>query len=532
MITRPLLVGVLILVAVALAALAAPATTLAAAPGTPAPTAAPKGPIPAPAAPAKPPTAGATATPVPAAPGAIPPYDPQRDKGCGDCGPNGRAETAGDRAGRWADDCRKAGGSNCEADSVQRLYSEYQAQGKDWATSGYAAPPDMTGSQHNCPDYWAGQAKGCVADGSASGGGSGGGADNGGGFGLPTPASLARAVLGALDWKALLTALIKGLWEVLVGDGFEQIGGDVARLLLATPDLRVDGGGMGNVQRLVDDLRYAAMFACIVAFVLTVVQFMLGQEQAPQAALGRLGAVLFLLGFYRQLVGWLVEGASALAIGVFSVGGDRTTPAFTGLLKALVPMGATTALPLFYLLALVGALLVIAIGAVKILGFAFLLLTYVAGPLLLPLGIHPRTAGWVGVWAEHLVKALLWPVLWALEFRLFGALAGGLTLVDAGGAISGTSLAQGSLGALTALAMLVLMAGTPWALHTQFTLKAGAQAVGRQLGRAADAAAVVATGGAAVSVRGAVAHTIRAQGAAQARADMRAGGEGGGAGRG
>jgi len=517
MITRPLLVGLLILVAVALAALAAPATTLAAAPGTPAPTAAPKGPTPAPAATPKPATTGATATPAPAAPGAIPPYDPKQDKGCGDCGPNGRAETARDRVERWANDCRQAGGGNCEADSVQRLYSEYQAQGKDWATSGYAAPPDMAGSQHNCPDYWAGQAKGCVADGSAGAGGGGsadGGGTTGGGYGLPTPASLARSILGALDFKALLTALIKGLWETLVGDGFEQIGGDVARLLLATPDLRVDGGGMGNVQRLVDDLRYAAMFACLIAFVLTVVQFMLGQEQAPQAALGRLGAVLFALGFYRQLVGWLVEGASALAVGVFGVGGDRTTPAFTGLLKALVPVGATTALPLFYLLALVGALLVITIGAVKILGFAF---------LLLPLGIHPRTAGWVGVWAEHLVKALLWPVLWALEFRLFGALAGGLTLVDAGGAVDGSSLAQGSLGALTALALLALMAGTPWAFHTQFTLKAGAQAVGRQLGRAADAAAVVATGGAAVSVRGAVAHTIRAQGAA------RAGGEGGGA---
>ncbi len=273
--------GFLALLALALVALGTPAAALAAAPGTPAPTAAPRQLTPAPTATAKPPVGGATATPAPA--GVIPPYDPKQDKGCGDCGPNGHAETAGDRVARWADDCRKVGGTNCEADSVQRLYSEYQAQGKDWATSGYAAPPDMAGSQHNCPDYWAGQAKGCVAAGSAGAGGGGSaddGATTGGGYGLPTPTSLARSILGALDFQALLTALIKGLWETLVGDGFEQIGGDVARLLLATPDLRVDGGGMGNVQRLVDDLRYAAMFACIVAFVLTVVQFMLGQEQA------------------------------------------------------------------------------------------------------------------------------------------------------------------------------------------------------------------------------------------------------------
>ncbi len=146
--------AILVLLVLTLAALGTPAAVLAAAPGTPAPTVAPKGPT-ATAVP-KPSSAGGTATPVPAPVGAIPPYDPKRDKGCGDCGPNGRAETAGDRVARWADDCRNAGGSNCEADSVQRLYSEYQAQGKDWAASGYGAPPDMTGSSHNCPDYWAG----------------------------------------------------------------------------------------------------------------------------------------------------------------------------------------------------------------------------------------------------------------------------------------------------------------------------------------------------------------------------------------
>jgi len=511
MITRPLLVGLLILVAVALAALAAPATTLAAAPGTPAPTAAPKGPTPAPAATAKPPTAGATATPVPAAPGAIPPYDPKRDKGCGDCGPNGRAETAGDRVGRWADDCRKAGGSNCEADSVQRLYSEYQAQGKDWATSGYAVPPDMTGSPHNCPDYWAGQAKGCVADGSAAGGGGGnggtGGGDSGAGFGLPTPASLARAVLGALDWTALLTGLLKGLYAVLVGDGIQQLGDQLAGFVLATPNLLAEDGGMGNVQRLVDDLRAAAVGACLVAFTFTVVQFTAGREQEPAAALGRLGAVLLALGFYRPLVGWLLQGASALSSGIQHVGADTTTGAFTGALKLLLPAAA----PLWYLLALLGALLVIAIGVAKIVGLAFLLLTYVAGPLLLPLGIHPRTAGWVGVWAEHLVKALLWPVLWALEFRVFGAIAGGLTLTDARGQFS---LGTGALGALTALALLAIMAGTPWALHTQFTLRQGAQVVVRQAGRAADAAVATATGGASLTVKGAVAGALASRRAA------------------
>jgi hypothetical protein len=501
--------AILVLLVLTLAALGTPAAVLASAPGIPAPTVAPQGPT-ATAVP-KPSSAGGTATPAPAAPGAIPSYDPKRDKGCGDCGPNGHAETARDRVARWADDCRKAGGANCEADGVQRLYSEYRAQGKDWADSGYAAPPDMAGSSHDCPDYWAGQAKGCVADGSAAGTGGGGGGGtggaDGGGFGLPTPASLARAVLGALDWTALLTGLLKGLYAVLVGDGIQQLGDQLAGFVLATPNLLAADGGMGNVQRLVDDLRAAAVGACLVAFTATVIQFTAGREQEPAAALGRLGAVLLALGFYRTLVGWLLQGAGALSSGVQHVGADTTTGAFTGALKLLLP----TAAPLWYLLALLGALLVIAIGVVKIVGLAFLLLTYVAGPLLLPLGIHPRTAGWVGVWAEHLVKALLWPVLWALEFRVFGAITGGLTLTDARGEFSP---ATGALGALTALALLAIMAGTPWALHTQFTLKRGAQVVVRQAGRAADAAAVAATGGASLTVKGAVAGALAGRRAA------------------
>lgn len=498
--SRPLATAIA-LIALALLALGTPTTTLAAAPGTPvpsvAPTAVPRAPISTPTTIAKPTAVGATATPAPAAPGAIPPYDPKRDKGCGDCGPNGHPETAGDRVARWANDCQKAGGTNCEADSVQRLYSEYQAQGKDWATSGYAAPPDMTGSSHNCPDYWAGQAKGCVADGSASGGSnSGTGGDRSGYFGFD-PVGFVRSALGAIDWKALLTGLLKGLYEIVVGDGITQLGDQIASFLLATPNLLSEDGGMGNVQRLVDDLRYAAMFACTVAFTATVLSFMAGREQAPQAALGRLGAVLLALGFYRTLVGWLLRGANEIALGIQHVGADTTTGVFTTTLKLLLPAAA----PLWYILSLLGAVLVIAIGVVKILGLTFLLLTYVAGPILLPLGIHPRTAGWVGMWLEQLVKALCWPLLWAVEFRVFGAIAGGLSFFDAQGQFS---LGTGALGALMALASLLIMTGTPWALHTQFTLRQGAQVLVRQVGRAADVAVIAATGGASTTVRGAV----------------------------
>jgi hypothetical protein len=336
-----------------------------------------------------------------------------------------------------------------------------------------------------------------------SGSGSGGTSVAGAGFSLD-PGALAARVLTALDWKGLLTALLKGLWETLVGDGVERIGGEIALFLVKNPNLLADYGGMGNVQDLVDAFRYAAMAACIVAFTITVMHFMAGREEGPQTAFGRLLAVLFALAFYRPLVGAILDGSSAIAAGVATAGTDATTGAFPAMLKALVPAAA----PVWYLASLAGSLLIIAVGVVKFIGFAFLLLTYAAGPLLLPLAIHPRTAGWVGAWAEHLVKALCWPILWALEFRLFGALNGGLTLLGPGGELSlGTATAN----ALTALAMLVLMAYTPWGLHTQFTVRQGAQVVVRQAGRAADAAAVAVTGGASLTARGAVASALAAR---------------------
>jgi hypothetical protein len=273
---------------------------------------------------------------------------------------------------------------------------------------------------------------------------------------------------------------------------------------------------MANVQGVVDALRLAALGACLVMFAFTVAQFAAGREEAPQAALGRLLAVMVALGFYRTFVGWLLRGAHELAFGVRSIGADSTTGVFTAALKALVPVAA----PFWYILSIVGSGLVIAVGVVKILGLAFLLLTYAAGPLLLPLAIHPRTAGWVGLWAEHLVKVLLWPVLWALQFRLFGAIAGGLTFVDAQGNVN---LGVGALGALTSLAMLVIMAGTPWTLHTKFTVARYGGFVARQAGRAVDAAVLVATGGASWSVKGAAALALRQRSGSQAAKSRQAG---------
>lgn len=439
------------------------------------------------------------------------PYDPERDRGCADCGPNGTSETAKERVYRWAGDCQQSSQPACAteegavADSVERLYSEYTCSELDWADSGFTAePPGWAASRHNRPELFASQT--CGGSGTAGGGGTSGGS---------TASGIAQGILAGLDFRRILTLVIEALWKLVIGDGIEAIGNEIAAFLLATPNLLSNEGSMANVQGVVDALRLAAIGACLIIFTFTVAQFTAGREEAPQAALGRLLAVMVALGFYRTFVGWLLRGANELAFGIQAIGSDNTTGVFNAALAALVP----AALPFWYILSIVGGGLVIAVGVVKILGLAFLLLTYAAGPLLLPLAIHPRTAGWVGLWAEHLVKALLWPVLWALQFRLFGAIAGGLTFVDAQGNLD---LGTGALGALTSLAMLVIMAGTPWTLHTRFTVARYGGFVVRQAGRAVDAAVLVATGGASASVKGAAALALRQRATSRAASSREA----------
>ncbi|HEU5424307.1 MAG TPA: hypothetical protein VFU72_12250 [Nitrolancea sp.] len=459
------------------------------------------------------------------------PYDASRDQGCADCGPNGRVESAQARVYRWAHDCQQSSQPACQtadgalADSVARLYGEYQCQGRDWTTSGFTAlPPDWATSRHNDPALFASPTCGGVSPATAGSGASDSGgvsneSSNGSGqacvgslcvsvsIPLPGPTQLAHAVLAALNWEDVLRQLLQAIYRVIVGDAFEQLGEQGTQILLLMPDLRTSGGAMGNIQRLVDALREAAVALCLVVFAFSLVQYLFGQESEPFGLFTRLGAVLFALAYYRLLLGWLLGGCNAVAGGILTIGADQTTDILPNLLKGLVPVTA----PLWYLVALVGLVFLMALLMVKIAGFATLLILYVAGPLLLPLALHHRTAPWVGLWLEHLVKALLWPALWALELRLFGALANGLSLVDPTGHVALQALEGSALGALTALAMLGLMVVTPWGFHTRFTVRQGAAVLSRTAMRAADSVVLVTSGGTTMSARVALANSLAAR---------------------
>jgi len=253
------------------------------------------------------------------------------------------------------------------------------------------------------------------------------------------------------DW---IGKLLKGLWKALGVDGIAKFGDEIAGWLLRNPDLTTSAGQMGNVQRMTDALRLASLSLVIVLFLVSVYRFWLGGETAPQASLGRLLGVLFALGFYKPLVGWLIGGSNALTDGVLHAGSNAARPSFGALLTAIPDTGA-----LWALAGVIALAFLVVIGIVRMLGFAFLLVLYVVGPLVLPLGLVPETAGYCALWAKHGAKLLFWPVVWAIEFRLFDALKEGLYLPP-------DSAGHFILAPFAALGMLLVMFKTPILLHS------------------------------------------------------------------
>lgn len=292
-----------------------------------------------------------------------------------------------------------------------------------------------------------------------------------------------------VDLGEWIGKLLRGFGKAIGVDAIESFGGEIAGWLLTNPDLTHNAGQMGNVQRVTDALRLAALSVVVVLFIVAVYRFWLGGERAPTVALGRLLAALVVLGFYRPLVGLLVETSNAVTKGVLNAGANATPPAF-GQILAAIP----TSNPLWSLAGVIALVFLFVLGVVRVLGYASLLVAYVMGPILVPLGLLPETAGYTALWAKHGLKLLFWSVLWAVEFRLFDALKEGLYLAD-------SSVGHALLAPFAALAMLVVMFKTPMMLHSG-SFEQQAQTVVRVVRMASATMGTAFTGGAAAGAGG------------------------------
>ncbi len=170
--------------------------------------------------------------------------------------------------------------------------------------------------------------------------------------------------------------------------------------------------------------------------------------------------------------------------------GTNATPTSFGAILAAIP-GTS---PVWALAGVIALVFVFVLGVVRLLGYAAMLVAYVLGPVLLPLGLIPEAAGYTALWAKHTTKLLIWPVLWAVEFRLFDALREGVYLPD--------SVGHTALAPFAALGMLLVRWKTALMLHSG-SFEQGARSAVRVVRVGAGAAVTAFSGGAAKPMAGA-----------------------------
>ncbi len=257
----------------------------------------------------------------------------------------------------------------------------------------------------------------------------------------------------SIDLSDWVLKFMYGAWAAVGGDQIKGLGNQIAALMLTNPDVTIRGGELQPVQNLVDGFLLVALPLLLVMWVPTVWRFCYGRLNDPVGSLTRLTMAILFLGFYRMLFRYAVNGSNALTFSVLDAGTART--GFDEMLR----FGAGASLPglsvIYILMGIVGLVFVLFLGVMRLMAFAYLLLLYVFGPLVIPLWLHPGSASYFDFWWKSVLRVLAWSVVWAVEFKLFGAV---LALASTG------NIPAGALAPLVGLALLFVMFKTPKAI--------------------------------------------------------------------
>ncbi len=294
------------------------------------------------------------------------------------------------------------------------------------------------------------------------------------------------------DWTL---KFMYGAWNAAGGDEIEGIGTQLTAVMLTNPDPTVAGGGMKSVQTLVDSMIVFSLTLVTVMFVISVWRFSYGDLQQPQAALYRLVAAIFLLGFYRTLFQYVV-GASNAATYTILGGASVKTASVANVFARILPTSA-----LWAIVGLVALVFVLLLGIVRIMGIVYILVLYALGPLIIPLMVDRSTQSYFDFWWKSVVRVLAWSIVWAVEFKIFDA-------VVSMGTTSG--VAPTLFAPLAAMALIFVMFKTPSMLPgptpgdgLQMLSRQITGAASRQVGtRVRQVGSVVATGGPAAVAAG------------------------------
>lgn len=374
-------------------------------------------------------------------------------------------------------------------------------------------------------------------------------------------------VVGGLTWSAetagrFITTTLQGIADALIPDSWAAHGADLIQWIVAAPNFAATMGGPTGERFAFagfNDLRATMLWLGLALLPLTLLyaqtRATFGLDDHPMLPLARtLMIAIGLLGYV-----WLWRQACALTnqITAAVLGVPRVEHGLNRLLELMAAGGAAKGVPLIGVLALLAAAaMLVAMVFAKVILLVAGALVYVTGPLMFGVAPTERGEAAARAWATIAVGLFVLPLLWATVFavgalfvgdsanadvivggdRTVGKMVGGLVLVMAGagafwlnlklckigggllgGQISGllSSATRGAGGASARPAMPNLPARESlnrFGSKVRGALSAAAGQVGAsgQLG----AAAVGATRGAGVLVRGGLMGAGAAAGAA------------------
>lgn len=236
---------------------------------------------------------------------------------------------------------------------------------------------------------------------------------------MPGPIDELKKLIESLKPENLVPRIIAVIVKSITGidpeknqpaEGRPDIASQIGAWVLQTPNYASpDFGGTAAVRDFIDALRAAGWALLLVTAAAAAIKFKLGLDTQPSGTVIRLLVAALFLGFYHELFSWAVTTSNTITSGIF----DIRQAGWGGLGRFTVP----GFMPLQAILMLVAFFVLLVVGFVRVLSLVLLLVVYVVGPIVVPLRMIPEW-DFFSQWWQTGLRALVWPVLWAVEAKL------------------------------------------------------------------------------------------------------------------
>lgn len=228
----------------------------------------------------------------------------------------------------------------------------------------------------------------------------------------------------------LATKMVSHLIRELFGLEAE-VGKRAVRWLIAHP-VYTDTDAFGDLNALRSYVTAGAWALLGLVFTVSALRYWASGLTATGSydavvALGRCAAAAGVLAVYPQLFGYASVAGNMLTGALLDAPGVKDGMA--KLLAAALVM-QVGALGIGMLASIAAVIVLVLLVVTKIVIATLLAVLYVAAPLTLALWPLPETAWATRTWAQALVAALLWPVIWAICFAVFAVMGNSVFDLD------------------------------------------------------------------------------------------------------